>query len=69
MGANGWWYEKLPVAGDAMSSYTKTEVGYNLCITYCPGNFLYRVLCAAYFSILSLWESLLTSDFSISANE
>ncbi len=24
-----WWYEKLPIAGDFLSSYTKDEAGYN----------------------------------------
>jgi hypothetical protein len=27
--ANGWRYEKLPIAGDFLSSYTKVEAGYN----------------------------------------
>jgi len=27
--ANGWRYEKLPIAGDSLSSYTKVEAGYN----------------------------------------
>jgi len=26
---NGWRYEKLPIAGDSLSSYTKVEAGYN----------------------------------------
>lgn len=26
---NGWRYEKLPIAGDFLSSYTKVEAGYN----------------------------------------
>jgi hypothetical protein len=26
---NGWRYEKLPFAGDVLSSYTKVEAGYN----------------------------------------
>jgi len=26
---NGWWYEKLPIAGDFLSSYTKDKAGYN----------------------------------------
>jgi hypothetical protein len=26
---NGWRYEKLPIAGDFLSSYTKIEAGYN----------------------------------------
>jgi hypothetical protein len=25
----GWQYEKLPIAGDFLSSYTKVEAGYN----------------------------------------
>jgi hypothetical protein len=25
----GWRYEKLPIAGDFLSSYTKVEAGYN----------------------------------------
>jgi hypothetical protein len=29
MFANGWRYEKLPIAGDFLSSYTKVEAGYN----------------------------------------
>jgi hypothetical protein len=30
MGGNGGWrYEKLPIAGDFLSSYTKVEAGYN----------------------------------------
>ena len=40
---NDWRYEKLPVADDSLSSYTKEKAGYNPWITYCPGNFLYRV--------------------------
>jgi len=27
---NGWRYEKLPIAGDPLSGYTKVEAGYNL---------------------------------------
>jgi len=27
--ANGWWYEKLPIAGDFLSMYKKVEAGYN----------------------------------------
>ena len=27
--ANGWRYEKLPIAGDSLSSYSKVEAGYN----------------------------------------
>jgi hypothetical protein len=27
--ANGWRYEKLPIASDFLSSYTKVEAGYN----------------------------------------
>jgi hypothetical protein len=49
--ANGRRYEKLPIAGDFLASYTKVEAGYNSLIKYCPGNFLYRVLAAAHFSI------------------
>jgi len=30
LAANGWRYEKLPIAGDFLSSYTKVEAGYNL---------------------------------------
>jgi len=26
---NVWRYEKLPIAGDFLSSYTKVEAGYN----------------------------------------
>jgi len=26
---NVWRYEKLPIAGDSLSSYTKVEAGYN----------------------------------------
>ncbi|MDD4729987.1 MAG: hypothetical protein PHN55_14710, partial [Dysgonamonadaceae bacterium] len=26
---HGWRYEKLPIAGDFLSSYTKVEAGYN----------------------------------------
>jgi len=26
---NGWRYEKLPIAGDFLSSYTRVEAGYN----------------------------------------
>jgi hypothetical protein len=44
MKPNGWRYEKLPIEGDFLSSYTKVEVGYNTCIKYYPGNFLYRML-------------------------
>jgi len=29
MAHNGWRYEKLPIAGDSLSSYTKVEAGYN----------------------------------------
>ncbi len=29
MFGNGWRYEKLPIAGDFLSSYTKVEAGYN----------------------------------------
>jgi len=45
MNANGRRYEKLPIAGDFLSSYTKVEAGYNPWITCCPGNFLYCLLC------------------------
>ena len=50
MTANVWRYEKLPFAGDFLSSYTKVEAGYNPLITYCPGNFLYRVLATVCFA-------------------
>ena len=36
-----WRYEKLLIAGDFLSSYTKVEAGCNLGITYWLGNFLY----------------------------
>ena len=29
LGLNGWRYEKLPIAGDFLSSYKKVEAGYN----------------------------------------
>jgi hypothetical protein len=29
MNANVWRYEKLPITGDFLSSYTKVEAGYN----------------------------------------
>jgi hypothetical protein len=29
LAANVWRYEKLPIAGDFLSSYTKVEAGYN----------------------------------------
>jgi len=50
--ANVLRYEKLPIAGDFLSSYTKVESGYNPYITYLTGNFLYRVLPAAVFCFL-----------------
>jgi len=29
LGGNGWRYEKLPIAGDFLSRYTKVEASYN----------------------------------------
>jgi hypothetical protein len=29
LSVHGWRYEKLPIAGDTLSSYTKVEAGYN----------------------------------------
>jgi len=29
LGGNGWRYEKLPIAGDFLSNYTKVGAGYN----------------------------------------
>ncbi|MFW6272932.1 MAG: hypothetical protein ACOC2U_04040, partial [bacterium] len=29
IGHNGWRYEKLPIAGDFLSIYTKAAAGYN----------------------------------------
>ncbi len=64
---NGWRYEKLPIARDFLSSYTKVEAGYNPWTTYCPGNFLYRVCALHLFlegasPLQACWRSLLASD-------
>ena len=41
---NGLRYDKLPIAGDFLSSYTKVETGYKSWIYCWFGNYFYTLL-------------------------
>ena len=50
---NGWRYEKLPIAGDFLSSYTKVEAGLQPLNNLLPRQFFIpRVVCCPLFNLV-----------------